>query len=296
MQHESTALNSISIPDDDRHVLGSGHGYDDTHTLLSPSDATFFPAAEEMDMDLDFFVADFCRHSHMPAISGSLSSHLPSVAPPLDPMLPAPQTGSMSNNALSSAANDENNSPRHPPTFLETISHLSFKTPSVAQSPISDILRLARQGLQAVHLCLPNVLPPVLEGSPDLARPANLDSIILACILLMEQVLLCYESLPQRRPPAVAPPAPSAIPNACASPSSSCRVQPIFIGNFEVKDTASRQLILDAVIMAEKQEARNAVSKLEEWARELAEQGKTEGLLATAFLEPLKRRFRDSPG
>jgi hypothetical protein len=116
----------------------------------------------------------------------------------------------------------------------------------------------------------------------------------------MQQVLPYYESLSHHRPRSavVAAPLPSADSHASPSPFSSSHGvhagEPIRIGDFEVECSASRQLILDAVVTAEKQKARRAVSKLDEWARVLVEQGKMEGLLATAFLEPLKLRLHDS--
>jgi hypothetical protein len=123
---------------------------------------------------------------------------------------------------------------------------------------------------------------------------------ILACVLLMQHVLPYYESLSDHHPrsAAVASPPPSADSYASSSPFYSSHGvhagEPVRIGDFEVECSTSRQLILDAVVTAQKQKARRAVSTLDEWAREPVEQGKMEGLLATAFLESVKLRLYDS--
>jgi Fungal Zn(2)-Cys(6) binuclear cluster domain len=190
MQHELTASHAVSAPYDDRlHFVKQGHG----DTLFPPpAGITYFSAAEETDIDLDFLVNnDFGRHSHMHAMPGSPSGSVPDTAvvvtalqtangssglscrpvavvtpsasnysmpapcsqlpvtPSSEPVLKASQMGSTPHSRSFSVPIDANkSSPHHPPTFLETISHLCSKTPSAAQSsPISEALRLARQGL-----------------------------------------------------------------------------------------------------------------------------------------------------
>ncbi|KAH8586130.1 hypothetical protein B0O99DRAFT_695808, partial [Bisporella sp. PMI_857] len=207
----------------------------------------------------------------------------------------------------------------HLPLLLEITLRLYFESPSTTQSSISEALRLARQGLQAVQQCLPkfSVPPPApvpFESSSHDASSSRLgsrnteseSSSILACILLLKKVILCYESLLKRHSGSgsssvdvSSPSAPSPVPSTGSTTSkptiSSSLVhhlmQPIFIGDFEVQSKASWKVILDAVVRAEKQEAKYMVSKLENWANELVGRGKNEGHLAMTFLEPLKQRF-----
>ncbi|KAE8440350.1 hypothetical protein EG329_008459 [Mollisiaceae sp. DMI_Dod_QoI] len=197
---------------------------------------------------------------------------------------------------------------QHLPILLEMTLRLHLNTPSIVQSPISEALRLARQGLQAVQQCLPNIFVPLSSNDASSSRPRSgstesESSTILACILLMDKVLLCYESLLKRRSgpgssievssPSAPSPAPSSTSTSNPSTSSNHRMQPIFIGDFEVQGKASWRVILDAVVQAEKQEAKNTVTKLEAWAGELVGRRKNEGHLAMTFLEPLRQRFRD---
>ncbi|KUJ12455.1 uncharacterized protein LY89DRAFT_207988 [Mollisia scopiformis] len=201
---------------------------------------------------------------------------------------------------------------QHLPLLLETTLRFYFKAPSATQAPISDALRLAKDGLQAIQCCLREFyLSSRAQASssglsshdPSPPEPDSESSSILACIILMEKVLFCYDSLLKRRSgpgdvssPYAPSPAPSSTstsnPTASSSSGHHC-MQPIFIGDFEVEDKASWKMILDAVVAAQKQEARSTISKLEDWASDLAGKGKNEGRLAISFLEQLKRKFHD---
>ena len=70
--------------------------------------------------------------------------------------------------AATSSKEDNGNkeSYQHFPLLLETTLRLYFKTPSITQAPISQALRLAKQGLQAIHHCLRrfSLLPEVTSA------------------------------------------------------------------------------------------------------------------------------------
>lgn len=310
------------------------------------------------EISLDFLVTDFCTDSwtntaskedlsstpHHLEVAMANSNHFDS--PLISPLQSPPPITSSANQELSdtqtqtlscpsvekritvppaaaTTANDRNGNGnetrQHLPMLLEITLRLYSKTPSITQSPISETLRIARQGLQAVRQCLPKFSVPPPAPAPfepsshdaSSSRPGSEiteseSSSILACILLMDKVLLCYEFLLKRRSgtgssvdissPSAPSPAPSS--NSTSNPTTSSssihhRMQPIFIGDFEVRGQATWKVILDAVVRAEKQEARYTVSKLEEWANELVRRGKSEGHLAMTFLDPLKQIFHD---
>ncbi|KAG0649118.1 hypothetical protein D0Z07_4161 [Hyphodiscus hymeniophilus] len=211
----------------------------------------------------------------------------------------------------SKEVNRNGESYQHLPLLLGTTLRFYFKAPSITQAPISDTLQLARQGLQAIQHCLRRFppSPPTQapsERSPHEPSSPGLDSessSILACVILMEKVVFCYDSLLKRRsgPGDVSSPyAPSPAPSStstsnptASSSSANHRMQPIFIGDFEVEDKAAWKMVLDAVVTAQKQEARKTISRLEDWANDLVGKSKNEGRLAVTFLEQLKRRFHD---
>lgn len=347
LEHESTSKNPLLSSYENAEQYLS---HDNIHALFetSESNLNFFDGAENREeMNLDFLINDFGTDSwasiknkenitstplplEVPMANSNRPSSplpsLPSMAPPENQEPSEPQTQTISRpgtqkiasapEATATSANDSNgngdekDNHQHLSTLLEITLRLHLKTPSITQFPISEALRLARQGLQAVQQCLPtSTVPPPApsssESSQSSGSPTHLGSVdteseassILACILLMDRVLLSYESLLKRRSRLDTPsPAPSS--NSISNPTDSSStnlhsMQPIFIGDFEVQGKASWKVILDAVVRAEMQEARNAVSKLEDWADNLIGRGKNEGHLAVSFLEPLRQRFHD---
>lgn len=325
----------------DSQIYGDAESYLQDDCLFSPLDNTinFFNGTENSeDMNLDFFTTDFCADFRTEANQKDSSSSHDDVVmtsnerleTPVIPTPPSSFSAALSNGrespgtrthstnsfdkdktdstktvsvmdiTMTPCKDNEQQEESHPECvpILEMTLRLYFQTSSNTQYPISETLRLARQGLQAVQQHIPKFLPTEFTSEPN-------DSSILTCILLMDQVLLCYDSLLKRplglgysgRKDTSSPCALSAALSPNSPPNHTTlqhhKRQRIFIGDFEVQGKASWKVILDAVVQAEMQEAQGTVSKLEQWAKELNATGDKDGNLALDFLEPLKQKSRD---
>jgi len=180
------------------------------------------------------------------------------------------------------------------PAFLRLVSDL-YTTPHCTVQRFDKTLLLARQGLDFV-----------ISYLADLDTPLTLDSTapnsLLACVIIVQQVMASYIFLNSRISSVLANKGPTSTDSRAASASSSLQPEStdeatsegVYIGSFEVEDLEGRCYVMKAILNVELGKFKKVLMQLEESTEELIKNGKEEGKLAHLILVALKARLSEN--